>query len=610
MLSGHRFRWSRRAAGAVLAGVVVASLASSPATGQTSECPTAYPTSALVDGMTGTGWTVAEDRTREQFTWEYLGTLEDALGPGRDMIIVDTSGPVIERHGGIFYGMSGSPLYFGDQLVGAIAFGLTWGPSSVAGVTPGEEIMRVLNYPVAPEDDPAPPARSVPVTSELRTEIAARTHSEPEDVGSFSRLRIPVGVSGVGPRGIDSITEVSRREGLRVIPHAASSASASQATADPPQPGDNLSAVLSYGDITFAGTGTTTVVCDGKFVAFGHPFFWEGETTFGAHGADTITVIEDPVFGSYELANVAEHFGRIDQDRLAGLRGLLGVEVNTVPITSTVSAPEVGVTRDGETRVVDQEPVPFLAWYHVFGNILMTMDEWSGGTSSGAFTINGVAADGTPWQLSRSNHYFSRWGIAYESAFELEVFLHTLLNNPFEDVEFTSVDADFTAHAKPNEYRIDDVLVSKDGVNYVDRWWVKAAPGSTLYLRVLLLPNGEEPHLPVDLTLEMPRRARGESVIEISPPNFYEEEVCFYRPRKCITATGDRVDTLQELIEILEAKPTNNTLRAQLRVGERRAARAEQVLDRVVTGRTRLKVRFGNSDSGGEATESGYEGKS
>ena len=94
---------------------------------------------------------------------------------------------------------------------------------------------------------------------------------------------------------------------------------------------------MSLGDITVAGIGTTTFVCEGKAVAFGHPFNWTGDTTMSVHAADTITIVKDPIFGSYKLANIAESVGTLTQDRLAGIVAELGAAPEGSPITSTVT---------------------------------------------------------------------------------------------------------------------------------------------------------------------------------------------------------------------------------------------------------------------------------
>ena len=84
---------------------------------------------------------------------------------------------------------------------------------------------------------------------------------------------------------------------------------------------------MSYGDITIGGIGTTSLVCDGQAIAFGHPFSWSGRTELGANQGDTLQIVRDPLFGSFKLANITEPVGTVDQDRLAGIRAIL----DTIP---------------------------------------------------------------------------------------------------------------------------------------------------------------------------------------------------------------------------------------------------------------------------------------
>ncbi|HEV3473210.1 MAG TPA: SpoIVB peptidase S55 domain-containing protein, partial [Actinomycetota bacterium] len=375
----------------------------------TGDCPAVMPTEDVRAGMIGSGVTVAKGRQRETFNVEVLGVMRDVF-PGRDLIVVDTSGGPIDRHGGIWYGMSGSPVYIDGKLVGAIAFGLSFGPSTVGALTPADEMMKVLEYPSAEEGSTQPTstdAERVEPSEEMSRRIASQTGGS--DPGSFERLKVPVGVSGGSYRLLNKLSKVVEREGLPIVPYAGSSATLTQAPAPatPLQPGDNLVAALSYGDITFAGLGTATFTCNGRVLGFGHPFFWQGETTMGANGADSIVVGGDDFF-TFEVASIAEPIGMIDQDRFAGLRATTAELPTTIPINSTVNAVNTGRTRDGQSAAVISEIVPFLSWAHVFDNIVFTMDQFSGGSSTVSWTINGTTDDGSTWDLSRSNMYTSR----------------------------------------------------------------------------------------------------------------------------------------------------------------------------------------------------------
>jgi hypothetical protein len=119
---------------------------------------------------------------------------------------------------------------------------------------------------------------------------------------------------------------------------------------------------------------------------------------------------------------------------------------------------------------------------------------------------------------------------------------------------------------------------------------------------VLLLTGEDEPQVPVELSFRIPRRARGRDIVEISAPRVYEDRVCFYRPQRCVTEAGDKVDSLEEFIQVLESRSTNNSLRAQLRSGRKSTAHDEELMDRVISGRIRVTVNVGCCSSGGGGT--------
>ena len=241
---------------------------------------------------------------------------------------------------------------------------------------------------------------------------------------------------------MDHLQETLREEKQPMFAYAGSSASSAQGPGtSTPVPGGNFAAALSYGDVTYAGIGTTSYVCDGKVLAFGHPFFYfpAGTTSLGANLADAITIISDPIFGGYKLANVTGGVGTVDQDRFAGIRALLGDSPASIPITSSIS--ELGGdSRDGMTEVLDSEYVPYLSFSHLLSNIDFTRDEIGPGSATGTWTITGTTEDGTPWSLTRSNVFANDYDINYFGISEVEQELYTLFYNRFEDVEFTGLD--------------------------------------------------------------------------------------------------------------------------------------------------------------------------
>jgi hypothetical protein len=566
------------------------------------------PTADVRDGMIGTGYTVSEGTRPEPFTVEVLGVLEDGIGPGRDMIIVRADSPAIKAAGGIWFGMSGSPVYIDNKFVGAVAFGLSFGPSNVAGLTPAEDIVRVAERAAATARI-AP--RRVELDSSTRRAIAEDAGTSQSSVsGTMKQLKVPFSISGAGAREFRKVSRTIEREKLPFVPYAgASSGSAAPpAATERPEQGGNFAGAISYGDITFAGVGTTSYVCDDKVVAFGHPFFWQGKTSLGANLADALTIVDDPTFGPYKLATIEDTLGTLDQDRFAGIRALLGDAPVGIPITSTVTAD--GTTRDGETDVLDDEFLPFLSFIHLASNIDFTRDQISEGSSSLDWTISGTTSTGEPWELSRSNLYSNDYDISYGSIDEIIGQLYRLYTNGFDDVSFTGLDVNAVIEEEPMEYKLSKVLVSKNGGEYVDVNKVKVDPGASIGLRAILKPLQGTTDKIVDLTVVVPATARTDSFIEISGGGVggFQDTYCFYEPEACGGGGDSKIESFADLLESLESAPHNNDLVAKLRGGRGKVKSSDiETLDQVVTGQDSIYVRL--RGSGGGASGGAPEGK-
>src|SRR3954465_15660071 len=118
----------RLASGVLVSAVVAGALVALPgisAPAGTTQCPEAFPPWAAVDGVTGTGYTVEKGTTADPFSATILGRISDGIAPGIDMIMADLSSPALTRAGGIWAGISGSPVYAQDgRLIGSVSYGL------------------------------------------------------------------------------------------------------------------------------------------------------------------------------------------------------------------------------------------------------------------------------------------------------------------------------------------------------------------------------------------------------------------------------------------------------------------------------------------------------
>lgn len=553
------------------------------------ECPPVMATADLVRGMTGTGLSVTQGRDPSAFDVEVLDVLRDAVGPGRDIIVVNLSGPVIDAAGGLWFGASGSPVYLPDEeggyrLVGAVAYGLAGGPSTLAGLTPAEDMLELLDTEEA--GDPLSALGSVRLPRATVARIAARLGES--DVGNtLVRLKTPMSVSGVNSRGMQRVRAAIGREGLSLLPYMGSSAAVGP-SAEPAElsAGDSFAAALSLGDVTLAGVGTTTFVCYEQAIAFGHPFNWSGETTMAARAADTITIVEDSIFGSYKLANIAENAGVVTSDRLAGIAAHLGEGPATVPVTTFVRDLDSGRERAGASEAVMPDVLPFLAFLHAFQNVDVTIDRIGPGNAEVHYAITGTLASGAPWTLERASHFASQSDISIESVAELGRNLDVLhAFREEEGVEITGVDVGTLEVEKTFEVnRLTDVRVW-NGRAFVRKAFVRARPGQTILLQATLTPKPAAAVEKVVLSLTVPLTAKRSGYIEVRGGSTVTPAIpCLFEDGEC----GEESDAASfgAVLAELRRQPRGDDVVARLRLGplERIRASATETSDAVVRG--------------------------
>ncbi|HEX5470202.1 MAG TPA: hypothetical protein VFW80_14285 [Gaiellaceae bacterium] len=577
MKTGARARWV--GALAVLAGLVCAG----SALAAPGPCATVMPLDDVAAGQVGEGWTVVEGTEPDPFDVEVLGVAKDIVAPGRDVIVVRISGATVDAGGGVWEGMSGSPVYIGGDFAGALAYGFSLGASDIAGLTPAEDMLDLDGLPVASR---LPKRLRLPRA--LVRAIAKSTGAAlPEGGGTLVRLKVPVSVSGIGLGHAQYVKKVLRRHGLDfTLTSGASALTTLAGTVDDLAPGGNFAAALSYGDVTAAGIGTTSYVCDGQALAFGHPFFLTGRAALGAGGADALAIVPDP-FGPYKLANVTGPVGVMDQDRFAGVRAVDG-GLSTIPVSTAVTALDTAAVRTGETDVVQQSDLPELGTTHVIGSIDSTFDAIGEGSSAVAWAIHGLREDGSPWTLRRSNRFASKFDISSESAFELYDALSKIARYPFEDVEVTSVEADVEVESTVRRYRLARVLVCHSGECRAVRR-LRAHPGKTLSFRAVLRPEDGSAAKLVPFKLTIPPRAHGGALVEVTGGSGCRGQ---FDPR----CRQPRPLAFDLLLRELRRVPENNVLSANLETGShgRVPDRFRELLDRVVSGAVRIPVFFPN----------------
>ena len=574
----------------------------------TDPCPTAVPVGEVHAGMQGEGLTVVRGSTPQPFNVEVLGVLPGALGPGRDLIIVEVSdvpgGHVIDQGGGIWAGMSGSPVYLGDQLLGAVAYGFTASPSPIGGVTPAADMYPLLSLPTTGENSDAPqptPAAQEPGRIAVPGEMSARIAATGARAGTtLERLPLPLSVSGLESARLARLQADADAVGLHIIVHPGGRATPTDTTAEiaQPRPGGNFASVLSYGDFSAAGVGTTTAVCADQALAFGHPMQLAGASTYGANDANSLTIVRDNVFGSFKMANPTATVGVVDQDRPAGLRAQLGAAPVTTPVTSTIDAVDIGRSRTGTTQVAAQAFLPTVALFGTFGAYDSVFEEIGDGTASNAWTITGTRAGGEPFSLSRANQWASLTDVVADPSFDFAFTVDGLLHNKFEPVTIDNVSYTSSVSSTVRRLEVVDALLSVNGGPYERSDSVDVTAGALLRVRAVLQPYGGGDQSTVVLPLRVPAGTNGRvgTLTLFGGPNTQSsnQTACLLSPAGC-TATAP-ANSLDDYLTGIGNALRNDDLSVTLTLnppqgtGAPATVTTTQPQDHVVTGQRTLSI--------------------
>jgi len=536
-------------------------------------CPTPVDPSTVSDSTPVNGLTVASGTTPTPFTGTVLGVVQDGIAPDVDMIIARLSSPELTAAGGVWSGMSGSPVYLGTgdtSLVGAVSYVLSEGPSMVAGITPATAM-----YALRPQ---LTRATRVALPRELQKSLTTNAGVSAAAAES-GMAQLPVSVAMSGLRGAHS-TRIgaalsAAEDGLRV--HRAGAARPRQLRASPSEivPGGNLAAALSYGDVTIAGIGTTTAVCNGIALAFGHPFLHLGRTSLSTHVASAVYVQEDPAGTPFKVANPGDVVGRVDQDRLAGLRAVLdGAIPASTTVRSTVTVDGAAPNRDGLTRVNVQRYLPGIAASALLADIDRTSDRVGEGALRVSWSVTGTT-DAGPFTLSRTNRYASLDDVSVEPLSELSDQLQQLETNRFADVDINLVDLDAALDTTYNDFRLVGVDQRQDDGSYVRLSGdtpLEIVVGQPVSLRAVLATyRNRAPGIAYrPLTLTAPSRVAdsdGELVLSAgAAPDGDEAGACLFDPTFC-GAVPPEAESFPDLVSALSNAPRNDQVRAALTSG-------------------------------------------
>lgn len=534
-----------------------------------------YPVTAVKRGLVGVGYTVVEGTAVEPFSVEVLGVMERA-GPAGSLVLVRTSGNLIDRIGGIASGMSGSPVYIDGKLLGAIGYGFEFADHRIGLVTPAADMLAVMDLIAtekaasieSPEDHQSPiddddrsalqelgSLPSAVVLADSASQAQSLAGTLPPDVWVAAPVATPLVVSGLGPRTMNRLEKLFAN--YNVVPMQAGSPQGVELDDVPLVPGGSMGVQLVRGDVDVAAIGTVTAVDGGRFVAFGHPFLNRGDVDHFATGAYILHTVPSLSF-PFKIGAPTAPIGRLLQDRGAAIAGVVGERPETVTMSVHVSDRDRGVEERFHVEVArDRELTVPLVLVSALEAVDRALDRLGPGTSRVAFRIDG---EGMPRSFERENIFYSGSDIAAASLSELWIGLDLLQSNEFQDPVIDEIDVAIEVESERQTARIENA-------EPVSR---RVQQGETVDVVVTLRPF-RAPAFDVTIPLEIPADTpRGPVIVSVRGGIFggyaplpEASDGSLALPVGDDETEGDsplsiEAESLEKLIDEFENEPRNN----------------------------------------------------
>jgi len=498
------------------------------------------PVAEVQAGMTGVGKTTLQGTDIVEFQVRVLAVLKNS-GPKQDLIVVRCSGSGLEESG-IVAGMSGSPVYIGGRLIGAVAYAFQWGKLPLAGVQPIEQMLavsdanswaargasRAVAGPPAFLPPPAPGeprgAGEAPLESGISdlkfkiTDMGLET-SDARGVGratagedrgggrgADAAFSVPVSALGLGDlpgtvaaagrdafdlRPIQTPVMVSglaprvlerfRKdlEPFGMVPMMSGGFDPTRPVKARLEPGAPLVVCLLRGDVEAAGSGTITEIAGDRLYGFGHAMFGFGEADYPLM-TGVAQVVVPSLMRSIRIGAPVGEVGRLAWDEQTAVFGRLSKErAAMVPISVKVTGPSKGLVRSYRYEMIRHPKMsPSLAGMATGNSLIVQADLPREHTV--AYRVSVKVAGRPP--IVRENLAVSPDGDAYVES-QVRTMLLLAMDNPFRSLPVESVEVEATIEPESRQAEIQEVRALRNSVR----------PGGTMPIEMKVRPYRAEP---------------------------------------------------------------------------------------------------------------------
>lgn len=469
---------------------------------------TFYAVEDIYPGLKGIGKTVIEGTRIDQFDIEVIDVIPQGGFDGGPLILIRATGPVVDFSDGIAAGYSGSPVYFGGKLAGAISYGIPGTDTHICGITPIRSMLKALDSgdsrdysansvlppsytqfstgpggPVIPVD--SPPAEDKKSGKEKEDESPENeavkagyfkgaskviVTDKPSFAAEMNRSRIgspesslfvtPLSskllIKGISEKTISQLQPIfDANPKLSAFTAVQSSSGAGprgfgllkdKGDARKLQPGDALGVALVTGDFDITGIGTLTYV-DGqnRVLAFGHSLFSQGKINI-PFGKAYIAYTYGELYRGFKDGYMLNQLGTLTYDHLASVGGVIGTAPDMVDVRVALNDIDRRVTRNFDFQVIRDETLFETLIYTV---TTMSFSEFLDRDGGGTIKIGyKIESDEFEAPFERENYFYDKYNAVTFLAAEALPTTALILFNNYREIKINrfTVSIDITSN--------------------------------------------------------------------------------------------------------------------------------------------------------------------
>lgn len=448
------------------------------------------PISEIKPGMKGTGKTVFYGTQIETFQVDIIDIVKGEGGIA-NFILANLSGDKIREGGGISEGMSGSPVYIDDRLIGAVSYTWEMSEHNICLITPIQEMLKIFDLPYNSNQTTSQEYKinnSLYFVRENSSKIIVKNTMENNNIQElagreeiiFYPIISPVIINGIRGRAFERLSSSLKKFNLKPIQgvygiEKINLQEVGETPSNKIEAGSAIGIQLARGDVNIISIGTVTYREGDKVLALGHSFLRKGEVSFLLSAAYIYYSLPNMVM-PFKLGAPLNLVGKIVQDREAGILAILNSYPRIIPLKIQVTNIDSGLSFQMRVQLInDYDLLEPLVSNIIVQAIDNALDRIGVGTAQVEIEIKGEREG---QELFRKNMYYSSDDIAIRAVTEIPEIIDLIVNNYFEIVNLTEINIDIKIDNKKKIGRIAEIVLEDSSIK----------PGDYLEARIKIKP--------------------------------------------------------------------------------------------------------------------------